>query len=157
MSKLEKGSHLAQIVSAIAVLISILYLAEQVRENTVAVSFEINQGLLDLQFQSDFWDQEAEHVEIALVGIESPDSLSAVEMWQFRQRVNSMYNVWWLAFLGHERGIMDDEVWGGWDAGYSGVVCTPGGARVWEAVSSNWAPSFKAHVEQALSECSTGD
>lgn len=54
MSGLEKGSHIAQIISAFAVIVSIIYLSQQIRENTVAVSFDINQGLLDLQFQSDF-------------------------------------------------------------------------------------------------------
>jgi hypothetical protein len=60
----------------------------------VAVSFDINQGLLDLQFQSDFWDKDDDHVEIVLTGILHPDSLSTEEAWQFRTRVNSMLNVW---------------------------------------------------------------
>ena len=157
MTKLEKASHLAQIISAVAVIISIVYLAQQVRENTVAVSFDINEGLLDLQFQSDFWDKDAAHVAMAIRGTEHPDSLSEVEWWQYRQRVNSVLNVWWLAFLGHEKGIMDDDVWGGWDAGYRRFLCRPGTSRVWDEVSLNWAPSFTAHVEQARSDCPVTD
>jgi hypothetical protein len=52
---------------------------------------------------------------------------------------------------------MDDDIWGGWDSGYRRVVCLPGGAKVWEDVRGNWAPSFVEHVDQAAAECETVD
>ena len=153
MTRLEKASHIAQIISALAVVVSIVYLAVQIKENTTAVSFDINQGLLDLQFQSDFWDKDPDHVDVLLRGLASPDSLNEVEQWQTIQRINSIVNVWWLAFLGHEKGIMDNDVWYGWDVGYRDFMCEPLAQWYWEERGFHWAPSFKDHVNQAISEC----
>lgn len=116
------------------------------------MSFNINQGLLDLQFQADAWSQDIRQVEILRRGLEKPDSLLVNEYDQFKLQVTSMLNVWWLAYLGHERGVMDEDIWYGWNVAYKSNLCTPGGRKVLKD-TPYFAPSFQAHLDQVLADC----
>jgi hypothetical protein len=93
MTRLERLSHAAQVVSAIAVLVSIVYLAEQIRSKTRAVSYESARGLKELQFQIDQWDQDSSHVAMMMRGNSDPASLSAVEWTQYARRWANRHSV----------------------------------------------------------------
>jgi hypothetical protein len=153
MSGLERGSHIAQIVSAVAVVVSIIYLAQQIQENTAAVSFETNRGLLELQFQQDAWDQDPVLVELMQRGDTLPESLSSVEWEQYSRRWALRYNVWWLAYSGFSKGTLDPDLWAAWNASYAGSTCLPGAKRVWEYRRHWWSTPFQRMVEEDGASC----
>ncbi len=79
MMSLERGALIAEITSAVAVVISIIYLGHQVGENTDAVKVQTSHALLDLQVQYAAWNQDVAHAELMLRGLSEPSSLSAAE------------------------------------------------------------------------------
>ena len=150
MTRLERASHVAQIVSAVAVIVSIVYLAYQIRENTAAVGFETSRGLVELQFQQDEWDQDPALVELMIRGDSLPDSLSAVEWAQYSRRWALRWNVWSVAHTGFLQGTLSPEIWDGWDRSYSDV-CSLGVRRFRAEHMHWWSEPFQrlvaAHVE----------
>ena len=152
-SRLEYASHLAQIISAVAVVVSIVYLAQQVRENTAAVGFETGQGLLELQFQQDAWEQDSAHVELMIRGDSLPTSLSPVEWVQYSRRMSLRFNVWALAHTGFRKGTLDADVWAGWDRSYAGSICGPGAQLFWEERAGWWDEEFQRLVEAHAAHC----
>lgn len=153
MSRLERASHIAEIVSAVAVVISIIYLAQQIRANTAAVNFETSRGLLELQFQQDTWDQDLALVELKIRGSSDPDSLSSAQWAQLSRRFALQYNVWALAFTGYQKGTLDLDDWEGWNRSYGGTACMKGYQRFWEERKHWWGEDFQQLVEQHADNC----
>ena len=135
MSRLERLSHAAQVVSAVAVVVSIVCLAEQVRANTRAVEYEAARGLKDLQIQVDQWDQDPAHVEIMIRGDSAPESLDPIEWAQYARRWSNRHSVWSMAYSGFTQGTLGRLDWQGWDSSYRNGLCLPGRRRFWRLSS----------------------
>lgn len=153
MQRLERFSHMAQIVSAVAVVISIVYLAEQVRGNTRAVQYEAARGLKDLQIQVDQWDQDPVHVEIMIRGDSAPETLERVEWLQYARRWSNRYSIWSMAHSGFRRGTLDPVEWEGWGGSYGEGVCVPGRRRFWDQRRHWYSGDFRAMVDSLDAGC----
>lgn len=153
MTRLERLSHTAQIVSAIAVVVSIIYLAGQIRSNTRAVNYEAARGLKELQFQTDQWDQDSSHVAMMMRGDTNPASLTAVEWSQYARRWANRHSVWAMAHTGLSEGTLQQNEWEGWDRSYSDGACLPGRRRFWEQRREWYSVDFQAHVDSLIARC----
>jgi REP element-mobilizing transposase RayT len=153
VTRLERLSHAAQIVSAIAVVVSILYLAEQIRSNTRAVNYEAARGLKELQFQIDAWDRDSSHVAMMMKGDADPAKLTAVEWYQYARRWANRHSVWSMAYSGFADGTLQRAEWEGWDRSYSGTVCLPGRIRFWNERREWYSREFQAHVDSVVVRC----
>jgi hypothetical protein len=154
MRSLEKGSHLAQIISAFAVVVSILYLAGQVRDNTTAVNVATSQGLLELGFQKDARFQDSAQVALLLRGDSLPEMLSPVEWDGYSRYQVGAFNIWEHAFFSSRLGTLDPDLWSGWDRSFTGDVCKPGVQRFWNETSGWYSDSFQLHVSEKVAACS---
>ena len=153
MQRLERLSHLAQVVSAVAVVVSIAYLAEQIRANTRSVQYEAARGLKELQFQVDQWDQDPVHVEVMIRGDSAPETLDRVEWSQYARRWSNRYSIWAMAQTGFEQGTLDPAEWEGWNSSYSDEICGPGRRRFWEQRRDWYSGSFRAMVDSLDATC----
>jgi hypothetical protein len=153
MQRIERLSHLAQVVSAIAVVVSIVYLAQQVRANTEAVQYEAARGLRELQLQVDQWDQDPVHVEIMIRGDSDPASLDALEWAQYARRWSNRYSVWSMAQSGRVQGTLRVFEWEGFDRSYRGAVCLPGVRQFWAQRRHWYGGPFQARVDSLDAAC----
>ena len=153
MTRLERLSHAAQIVGAIAVVVSIVYLAEQIRSNTSAVRYEAARGLKELQFQVDQWDQDSSHVAMMMRGDSDPASLSAVEWIQYARRWANRHSVWAMAHTGSLGGTLQQTEWEGWDRSYSDGACLPGRRQFWTERREWYSAAFQSHVDSLVERC----
>jgi hypothetical protein len=153
VTRLERLSHAAQIISAIAVVVSIVYLAEQIRSNTRAVNYEAARGLKELQFQTDQWDQDSAHVAMMMRGDSDPTSLSAVEWTQYARRWANRHSVWAMAHTGLLQGTLLEDEWEGWNSSYSSDACLPGRLQFWHERRSWFSQDFQSHVDSILEQC----
>jgi len=153
MQRLERLSHIAQVVSAVAVVISIVYLAEQVRANTRAVQYEAARGLKELQIQVDQWDQDPVHVEIMMRGDRAPEALQPVEWVQYARRWANRHSIWSMAYTGFHQGTVGPLEWQGWDSSYREGVCLPGRRRFWEERGHWYSGDFRARLDSLVAAC----
>lgn len=153
MTRLERLSHAAQIVSAVAVVVSIVYLAEQIRSNTRAVTYEAARGLKELQFQTDQWDQDSSHIAMMIRGDSDPASLSAVEWTQYARRWANRTSVWAMAHTGLLQGTLLEDEWEGWNNSYSSGACLPGRLQFWNERRNWFSTDFQSHVDSILEQC----
>jgi hypothetical protein len=149
----EKGSHVAQIISAVAVVISILYLAGQVRDNTTAVNVATSQGLLELVFQHEAPLQDSTQAALLLRGDSLPTGLSPVEWDQYARSYMGSFNIWEHAFYSFRRGTLEPELWSAWDRSYAVMVCRRGVQRFWLESAEWFSDAFQLHVGVELAAC----
>ena len=108
----EAIAAVGQIIGALAVLITLIYLAVQIRQNTAAVATATYESTM--AGFNDINVVVASHPELASLldrGCQSPDSLNAVEVVQFNFLLRCYANQWWKLFMLHERGSLPSGEW----------------------------------------------
>ncbi|MDX1701949.1 MAG: hypothetical protein R3250_15085 [Melioribacteraceae bacterium] len=108
----EAISALGQIIGAIAVLITLIYLAIQLKQNTAAVATATYESTMT--GFNDINVVVASNQELASIldrGCQNPNALSAKEIVQFNFILRCYTNQWWKLFKLYERGNLPLHEW----------------------------------------------
>lgn len=108
----EAISAVGQLVGALAVLVTLIYLAVQIRQNTAAVATATYESTMT--GFNDINVVVASHPPLASLldrGCQSPESLQAQEIVQFNFLLRCYVNQWWKLFKLYERGSLPGEEW----------------------------------------------
>ncbi|MGI9263487.1 MAG: hypothetical protein ACR2QU_01075 [Gammaproteobacteria bacterium] len=108
----EVIAAIAESVGAVAVLITLIYLAVQIRQNTAAVATATYESTMT--GFNDINVVVASHAALASVldrGCQNPTSMNAEEVVQFNFLLRCYANQWWKLFKLYERGSLPVEEW----------------------------------------------
>lgn len=117
---LSEFAQLAEVVAALAVVVSLLYVGRELQDNTAAIRAESLQSVADAsgQFLATL-AADADLARIRFVGDRDPSQLTPVEAYRYglsvRQSMLTLQNV----YFQNELGVLDPRVWGG----YRRVIC----------------------------------
>ena len=143
----EVGAALAEIVGAIAVVISLLYLALQVRAQTnlsrLAAQHEVSRGIREasLLFAS------KEISDLFVQGNKDFDSMPESERVRLIVAITNLFRVWEGAFSEASDGHLDAANWEALSGDYSQVMGTASFRRVWDMRKQNYHTDFQAYVD----------
>jgi hypothetical protein len=148
--KLEKWALIAKIIGAMAVVISLVYVGAGVRQNTDAIMSTNHQNILAMDINKNAWFRDPEFAALYESGLKDIDTLSAPQMPQFRTFVSDQFNIWEYTYISHEKGLMDDDIWKGYDKFYSSQLRLPSYQMIWEKNKDGWTGGFARHAEAVL-------
>jgi hypothetical protein len=134
----EAISAIGQIVGAIAVVISVLYLAREVRRNARATRFAAMRSTLDAFNR--LAEQIAEHPDVAEVwirGVYDYESLEGVDRTRFNSRMHQIFRNVEDAYHQHLDGHLDPRVWRGIEVVMREANTAPG-VQAWWRSHSHW-------------------
>lgn len=77
MNKLQKWAHVAEITGALVVVLSLIYVGYQIRQNTAAQQSETELNLYNLTAVLDSWYQDPAFVSIVAKQLWIPQGFSA--------------------------------------------------------------------------------
>ena len=123
--KLEKWALIAEIIGAIAVVVSLLYVGAGVRQNTEAILSSNHQNLVAMDMNKNGWFRDAEFAAVYESGLQDFEALSSAQQRQFTTFIADQFNVWEYAFISHENELMDDNIWASYDRFYSSQLRLP--------------------------------
>ena len=147
---LDALGNLGDFIGGIAVVITLLYLAVQVRQNTRAIRVaSMQSSMLAAQNIGILPAQDRDLARVVRVGLITPDELDEDEFQQFRYFLMGMLRVHEDMFVQHRAGVVDDETWMARSSSLKTMFSMPGGRRIWEA-SSAYRDDFKAWLESEL-------
>lgn len=139
---------LGEMLGALAVVISVLYLASQVRrqirETQLAAIHEVSEGFRD-GIAATFMDPHLSRVFIA--GKDDAMQLDESERIQFLAFVQRNYRVWEDAFYQYRAGRLPQPLWESMEKQYSALLNWPGVQWVWEIRRDFYTPEFRAYVD----------
>ena len=147
--KIKKIASIAEIVSAIAVIISLLYLGYEVRQNTAAVKSSAYQSIHDAEDlywssisgdreMSALWDAGLDGGLMALDENQRPQfSIAARRLIYLFQNVHYQ----------RRKGVVDDELWGAWLASLDEFLAMQGSRDVLEVTRPHLSKPFLAMVD----------
>lgn len=141
-------ASISQVVAALGVVVSLVYLAVQVRQaQRVARSEnvrEVQAGFVRIQ---EMLAQDAELARIYRLGCQDPARLDTIE----RQRFEHLMSLYFIHFIGchtaHEDGLLDTALYEPWRHGVAAHLQTTGGREWWTAIRDHLKPDAVQAVE----------
>lgn len=145
---LSELAHIAEITAAIAVIISLVYVGQQVRENTAAIRSSTMQAVAnssDMALQSQAANEEL--IRIRNIGDADVSALTELEA----SRYFSINRAIWIRmqniYAQRQLGVLDDSFWYTYSRIICGIYVPPGVRDTWPDHSSVLAPDFVEFVE----------
>lgn len=139
---------LGEMLGALAVMVSVLYLALQVRgqtkETQLAAIHEVSEGFRD-GIAATFMDPHLSRVFV--VGKDDQTQLDEAERIQFISIIQRNYRVWEDAFYQHRDGRLPTSLWQSMESQYSALLNWPGVQWVWEIRRDFYTPDFRDYVD----------
>lgn len=153
---IECAALIAEIVGAVAVVVSVIYLAVQIADNTRTLQSEGHFNALQLaQRPLELLIADYELAEIVEAGYAAPETLSAANRERFDMYQVMAFNAWEYLFYAHEARSIPDKLWSGANAYYAGLLTTePALDRFWHDYQHIYAEPFHSYV--AAQFASTG-
>ncbi len=147
---LQEYALAAEIIGAVAVVVSLIYVGASVNQNTNALMVANHQALVAMDQSTTDWLKDPEFASTMDIASDEADQLSSVQKRQLYSYYAGKLNAWEFAFLTHENEMMADNIWIGWDAHYRTVLNAEAVRNFWQLDRESWSPAFKRYVDSIL-------
>ena len=141
-------ASLGSFVSGVAILVSLIFLTVQMRQNTEAVraatSHAHQNALFDIAGLIAEHDDTAEVFRIGFTGLEP---LSDNQRTRFLVVMTSIVRYWQDSWLERERGHLDTGLWYTVEVMVRDIVKQPGFPEFWSMRSHWFTPEFRAWID----------
>jgi hypothetical protein len=148
----EAAGAIGEIVGALAVFITLAYLAVQIRQNTGAVrAAALDSSVNALTTVRAKIHDSGELTDIYLRGCENPESLTDAELTRFRLLLTNI--VWSILNLYTQSGYanLSDSMWISQKPILKRILSTNGGKWYWKHHKSEFEISFALEVDAIIS------
>ena len=144
-------ANIGQVIGAIAVVISLFYVASQIRQNTNAVRSATAQTVHE-HFAKWYHLVAAddELSQIVATGLRDYGSLSEKERVRFIAAFMAFLSYSQNAFLKWREGLLASPLWMGWEQVIMNLVGAPGGKAFWKDRAYMFGDEFRQYIESDL-------
>jgi len=151
MTNLESLAYLSEIIGAVAVVVSLVYLARQVRQNTKAQQTENFSRALDrVAAMQSLLSQDTATSVIFSKGVADTSKLAPKERMQFTWAMYELFGAFEFMFLASRDNSIPGEVWQRWSSAVAWWLTFPGVQAWWKVRPIPFAESFTAYVDSVL-------
>ena len=145
---LDQLANIGEFLGGIAVIVSLVYLAAQIRQNTNSLRASTFQAATDSVTEfTTLGTDESELSRIYSSGLFGTEALSEHDRIQFYFLFVTIVRRLESAFFQREAGIIDEHQWAGFEQLASVLLKSPGGREQWERTRQSFTPPFREFVE----------
>jgi len=143
----EVMGALGEIIGGLGVIVSLVYVARQIRDNTHSnQSAAINALTGQLMNLTLINPESADDYHQGLQGLRT---LSATSQLVFTHRMTAMVLAWFNAYLQHKRGLIPAEFWETFAGDIASFHQHPGFRDAWVLIKPGFPDEFVAYVDSA--------
>jgi hypothetical protein len=143
-------SAVAEVIGALAVVSTLIYLAVQTKHNALAVNQSAQQAMVaEMGAAMGSLFANPEGAEIWLKGIASYSSLTAVEKVQLTSLFHQFARTSEQAYYSFRVGTLDAEIWEGLEANVLEVFSSPGMQEWWSLRSHWYSEAFQSLIDNS--------
>lgn len=118
--KLRTYASLAEVVSGVAIVVSLLYVAYEFRRTSTVSSREAEAVLYERGREANRLTIESPGLaEIIVAAEETPESLSDAARVRYLAYQHDFFDTWEIGWDYHSSGILDDDAWSSWNEWFS--------------------------------------
>jgi hypothetical protein len=150
---LESLGNLGEFVGSIAVIISLVYLAIQIKKNTEAERTSTYRSIVsDFGFMNQSMASDPELTMLYIKGMEDFGALEPSEKARVSQVFYMTFRYFENMYYQHRRGYLEGEVWTGWERIMLAYFGRPGFQTWWSARRDVFSESFVRFLETSESD-----
>lgn len=148
---LETLARLGEFVGGFVVMVSLVYLAHQVRQNTKSLRAENYARVLDrLSTLQSNLSSDADLNRIVTLGSRRPESLTAPERVRFSWALYETMGAAEFVFHQAREKAFPEEVWERWRTTLGWWISNPGIRRWWSSKPVPFTPDFESLMEELI-------
>ena len=153
MMNLESLAYIGEIIGAVVVTLSLVYLAVQVRQNTEAQRTENYARALErlATFQS-MLSTDSEVSTIFSKGLSDSSSLTLQDKLRFNWSMYEAFGAFEFMFHAARKKSIDEEIWSRWSHAIAWYLTFPGAQKWWIVKPLPFTDSFSLFVESLLKD-----
>lgn len=148
--RLETCARVAEIAGAIAVVVSVIYLAVQINDNTKLLRSQAHFNAINLgQRPLELMVQNQDLADVVIKCDSDPGAVSAANWLRCGNYYFMQFNAW--EYFYYQRGdeAIPIELWNGADAYYRSMVATNAGfGRSWTEIEDTYDEPFRSYVTE---------
>jgi hypothetical protein len=152
---LEDLGNIGEFVAAVAVLLSLIYLAVQIRQNTAALRTSSRQDIVSGYRDQGRLSLEPNTARAYVEGLSRYPDMPFDERNLFGAVLGDHAVFFQSVFALHESGTLEDEIYEAYLAWFSSHLATPGGTAWWADISPILTP--RRMVEEVNARLARGD
>lgn len=147
-------ASLGSFVSSIAVLISLIYVGLQVRQNTKHTRALISQGLIAQLSQTFLSSAEADAAGIAALqlGYRADPGISDEQLTRFQSRMTATFLSAEDVFLQGRDGLINKAIYESAILSFSALMESPGARAAWSAARRTYGAEFRAFMDDLIAK-----
>ena len=148
---LDTAHKLTEVLAALAVIVSLVFVGLEVRQNTTAVQSSAAQSVHE-NLSTWYTSLQGDDVlmEITTRGMREYGSLNPTEKGQFIAVFMSFLSYTQNAFYKWQEGSLSPELWRSWEFVVMNFLSTPGGKAFWSERSYMFADAFQDYISDDL-------
>ena len=146
----EAIGAIGEVVGAIGVVVTLGYLAVQIRQNSKVVRSSTRQAISTMQSEMSFRVAENPDLLAAAMLLDGEAPADPAEEFRFTLMQRGVYRVYENQYHQHEDGTFDDVVWAGYRENMRQGFTMPGTHRFWKENRARFSTDFVKFVEEHL-------
>jgi len=151
--KLKRYAQLAEIIGSLAVIVGLIFVGLELRQNTITQRVTATQTLVvDYENAVDLLAKDTESACIYVRGSNGLDNLTGIEQYRF-------FVMWFHVLRAAEQlhyysleGMVDQRIWRGFQRQLDEVVRYPGVQQYWERRRDWYSDEFQAFIDQVVEQ-----
>jgi hypothetical protein len=154
----EALGAIGEIVGAVAVVVTLGYLAVQIRQNTRSVRASTNHALTEQRNQINFrLASDPSLAELALRGAQNRDDLEISQRYRHRLLMRAVFGSFEDNYVQYREGVCDTESWELAKVVHHPVIVSPGVRAWWEHDRMIFRADFRSEIDAMLAAPQSGD
>ena len=144
---------IGEILGAIAVLLTLAYLAVQIRQNTQAVrASALDASVTSVTSIRQNVLESAELSSIFQAGLDDPNALPEAQLTRFRMLTQNVLWSFWNVYAQSDYANLSASIWEAQKPIINRIMFTAGGRWFWENFRHEFEESFRCEIDEVLSE-----
>ena len=142
--------NLGDFLGGIGVVVTLVYLARQIRANTREVRAAAHDAVASAHFEIQrILGQEPGLAKIWFDGLKGDGEQNEEDGQRFFFLATTVARRWERAFLKSRAGALESDAWSGIESEYIGIFSNPGGQRAWRYMRRGFSSEFVEFVNSA--------
>ena len=148
---LDQIANIAEISAAALVIVSLIYVAIQIKQNTKATQLSTSQAFIDAHGEVVLRIAvDKEFRDIYWRGLKGLSNLHGSETAAFAVWTNHAFRVWESFYYQWQEGVFDDRLWAGFKVQLCDFFGYPGTREIWSARNHLFSEEFRELVDNEV-------
>ena len=145
---LEQASYLAEIIGVIAVVISLIYVGLQVKQNTLAIKLStVHNVAEEWRDTSALISSNGDLAEILTKGFGDLHSIKGGDQLRAYAYMQNLFNLFENAYYQRVEGALDERYWSGMKKWFVNMTDLPGIQTYWQERKYVYADDFQGFMD----------